>query len=148
MGLRLKNYDKNLMIATNDLHIALDLSANQDINLIVIGGESRKNHFSLLGYFSERMVSEMHADTTFIGIGAIDVKHGLMDFTTDEVKVKQAMINASRETIVLCDHTKFESVAFIRVCQLSEIDRIITGKELDASICSQLKEAGIDVVLV
>lgn len=148
LGLRLHDYDNNLMVATNDLHIAMELSANNDINLIVIGGENRKNHFALEGYFSEWMISEMHADIAFIGAGAIDINHGLMDFTTDTVKLKQAMINASREVIILCDHTKFESVAFVRISKLSEIDRIITGKELDPSVHARLTEIGIDVILV
>ena len=148
LGLRLKEYSSNLMVATNDLHIAIELSSNNDINLIVIGGENRKNHFSLEGYFGERMLSEMHADTTFIGAGAIDINHGLMDLTTDAVKKKQAMINASREVIVLCDHTKFESIAFVRITKLSEIDRIITGKEINPSTYKYLKENGIDVILV
>jgi DeoR/GlpR family transcriptional regulator of sugar metabolism len=33
-----------------------------------------------------------------------------------------------QRSILLCDHSKFETVAFVNVCKLSDVDIIITAK--------------------
>jgi hypothetical protein len=41
------------------------------------------------------------------------------------------MISNSQETILLCDHTKFGSFAFMHVAPLEKFDLVITGRELE-----------------
>ncbi|MCD2493734.1 DeoR/GlpR family DNA-binding transcription regulator [Lacrimispora sp. NSJ-141] len=143
----LKN-TSGLMIATSDLLTAVELTQNTDNDLIVVGGQVRKNYYSMIGYFSDRVISEMHADTAFISADAVDLNHGLMTFNLSEVNGKRGMINSARESILLCDHTKFDAVAFVSICPIVEIDKIITGKELDESKQEILHEYGIDIILI
>lgn len=144
---QLKDY-KNLMVATNDLSSAVVMADNPDINLIVVGGKVRSSYYSLVGVFAVNILEQIHADTLFLSADAIDLNHGLMSYNLDEVAVKRSMLAAAREVIVLCDHTKFFSVAFVKIANLEEVDCIITGKEVDPSIVESLKSMGIDVVLV
>ncbi|MCI8464403.1 MAG: DeoR/GlpR transcriptional regulator [Lachnospiraceae bacterium] len=143
----LKN-TSGLMIATSDLLTAVDLTQNTHNDLIVIGGQVRKNYYSMIGYFSDRVIAEMHADTAFISADAVDFNHGLMTFSLSEVNGKKGMIASARESILLCDHTKFDTVAFVSICPIIDIDKIITGKELDETKQAALHEYGIDVILV
>lgn len=148
LAVALKEYNYQLMVACNDLAASLELSNNEQIELIVIGGKLRKHNYSMIGYFSENIISQMHADTSFISTDAVDPQKGLMAFSLDEVTGKKAMIKGAREVILLCDHTKFSHIAFVTISNFEEIDRIITGKELDESTCHYLTELGIDVILV
>ena len=66
-----------LYIATNDLMSAVELSRFDNIDLMVLGGSLRKSHFSLNGYFTENMVSQIHADKAFIGVDAVDLNTDL-----------------------------------------------------------------------
>lgn len=141
-------YNKNLMVATSDLNIAYDLASNTNINMIVAGGLVRKNYFSMVGTFCEDVIKQLHADTFFMGIDAIDVTHGCMCYSLDEMQIKRAMLHAAKRTILLSDHSKFSDVAFVSVCKLSAIDLVITGKELDEKYVSALQENNIPLVQV
>ena len=140
--------EDELYIATNDILTARRLAKNGHISLTVLGGLLRKDHFSLNGYFTESMISQMHADTAFIGADAIDLSIGFMNFSVEEIQAKKLMLRASKRRIFLCDHTKFDSTAFVNICPFSDADMIITGVETKPEIESELNSLGIRVVRV
>ena len=136
-----------LYIATNDMMSAMELSGKSNIDLMVLGGNLRKHHFSLNGYFTESMIRQIHADKLFMGVDAIDFAIGMMNFSADEIQTKKYMIKAAHQTIVLCDHSKFERVAFVNICQFSDVDIIITGKELSSEYADKVAEFGVRLIL-
>lgn len=137
----------SLMVATYDLYIAMELSSMSNISLVVAGGMLRHKYNTLVGYFAEKVISEIHADRFFLSADAIDIDHGCMCYNIEEISVKKSMINSAKEVILLGDHTKFETIAFINVCSLSEVDTIITGKEIDPETLARLQDMDIQVVL-
>lgn len=137
---------KKLNIATNDLNSAMALSTNPDVSLIVLGGSLRARYYSMNGLFTEDMIRQIHADTTFLSVDAVDLSVGLMGYSIEEISSKRLMAEAAQRTIVLCDHSKFESLAFINICPLSAVDMIITGTEASPEIISKLEEQGVTVL--
>lgn len=137
-----------LYIATNDLMIAMELAYYPNIDLIVLGGSLRRNHFSLNGFFAENAVTQIHADKAFLGVDAIDFNIGMMNFSVEEIQAKKLMIQASKEIIILCDHSKFEKVAFVNICSFQDVDTLITGRETPQHIINQLVDAGVNVIAV
>jgi DeoR family fructose operon transcriptional repressor len=138
----------NLYIATNDLNSAMLLSQNTDIELTVFGGALRKHHYSLNGYFTENMIRQIHADKVFLGVDAVDMNIGYMNFSVEEIQTKKLMIQASNEVIVLCDHSKFEKIAFVNICHFDEVDLVITGKEINRDILHKMEEMKINMMIV
>jgi len=143
----LLNSFKWLMAATYDLNIASVLSEIQNVELVVIGGVQRKGFNTLNGYFAEMIIQQMHSDVLFLSADAIDLDHGYMCYNIAEISVKKALMKASREVVALCDHTKFDKIAFINICGLKEVHTIITGKELNSETLSRLREMDIKVIL-
>lgn len=139
---------KQLYIATNDLNSAMALSSNPDISLVVLGGKLRTGHFALNGLFTEDMIRQIHADTVFLSVDAVDPEVGFMCFNLEEVPSKRLMMQASQKVIVLCDHSKFENVAFVRICALAQVNLVITGQELHMDIRARLKELDVKLLLV
>ena len=137
-----------LYIATNDLMSAVELSHFNNVDLMVLGGSLRKSHFSLNGYFTENMVSQIHADKAFIGVDAVDFDTGFMNFSIEEIPASKLMIKASREVIVLCDHSKFNKVAFVNICKFEDVDLLITDSDIDDESLGRLKELGVEVMTV
>lgn len=125
----------------------MELSGKSNIDLMVLGGNLRKHHFSLNGYFTESMIRQIHADKLFMGVDAIDFAIGMMNFSADEIQTKKYMIKAAHQAIVLCDHSKFERVAFVNICQFSDVDIIITGKELSPEYADKVTEYGVRLIL-
>lgn len=147
MAKALKN-KKNITVATNDILIANELVHFKDINLTVIGGDIRKNYYTMYGYIALLALEHINADKVFLGVDAIDCTKGCMITNTEEVVIKKAMMAAAKERIVICDHSKFTNLAFIKLCQINEIDRIITGQELDSNIYNLFLEKGINIEIV
>lgn len=138
---------KNITVATNDLLIGCELATSMGIDLTMIGGNVRKNYFSMQGYFAQLAFEHINADKVFLGVDALDLTKGCMVTNMEEVVIKKAMLNTANEKIVICDHSKFTNVAFIKLCELNSIDRIITGKELDASVYNNFINEGISIEL-
>lgn len=140
---------RNLGIVTNDLLIAMRFATNTNNNcLMFAGGTLRHDYYATYGSFCEDMLSKIHAKRTFIAADAVDVQHGLISYTPDDIRVKQLLMKSGKEVILVCDHTKFELTAYIFVESLDCVDKIITGKELRADILQQLRDMGKTVILV
>ncbi len=137
-----------LYIATNDLMSALVLSNYNNINLMVLGGSLRHNHLSINGYFTDNMINQIHADKAFIGVDAVDLNTGFMNFSMDEITSNKSMMKASRETIVLCDHSKFSKVAFVNICKFSAVDIMITDEGADPEYIAKIRDFGTEVIIV
>jgi len=123
---------RHLIVATNDLQIAIKLSTNPDIKTICTGGVSRTNVFSLQGPIAEASLSNMSVDFCFLGADAIHPDGGIYNVNVEEVPIKQAMIRAANKVILVTDSTKFTLHGFAKVCDLSQVNVIITDDQIGA----------------
>jgi DeoR family transcriptional regulator, aga operon transcriptional repressor len=121
---------KHLTVVTNDLKIALILSSNPGITLIVAGGIVRPNVYSMMGNQVISFLRTLKVDKTFLGADAIHEDGVISNVILEEVEVKKAMLAAARTKIVLADSSKFQITGFCQVAELSTIDQLITGKEI------------------
>jgi DeoR/GlpR family transcriptional regulator of sugar metabolism len=139
---------KDVNLVTNDLMIAGDLTDFDGIDVTVAGGKLRKGYYTLLGYVAEDFIRHMRVDIVFVGFDAIDISAGCFITNVDEVAYKRRIIESSETVVAVCDYTKFTNTAFISVCPLSDIDVIITNKELDSTIAEALRQTHIELILV
>lgn len=139
---------RHLTILTNDIDIAYEIAHHTENDLIVAGGLLKKSSVTLMGMFTEKMLSELYVDKAFLAADAINIETGYMDYNTDEIPLKRTMINNSKQHIILCDHSKFQNTAFMSICPISAIDLTITGKEIDPEIVQKMLDAGAAVKLV
>lgn len=130
---------------TYDLLTAVELAKRPQVEMLMIGGFLRKKYYSTFGFFAEDMMKKLRVDVAFIGADTIDLEQGIMGYTPDDVKIKQMIMEAANEVILLCDHSKFDTQAFIHIAPLEKVSRIITGVELSPEITEQLTTMGIKV---
>lgn len=120
----LKDRD-DLIIVTNDIKIANELLESPN-KVIVTGGELQQEVGALYGVATQNMFKNIQADIFFLGAHAIDLKGGVMAPTFEKSLIKQLMLEASEETWVLADSSKFNRKALAKVCRFNEIDGVIT----------------------
>ncbi len=137
-----------LTAVTYDLLVAVEIAKFPAIDLMMLGGTLRKTYYSFYGFFAENMLKQITANKAFISADSIDLQQGLMSYTTDDIAIKKLLVQTSKQTILLCDHSKFEAHSYIKICELSDLDLVITGKEINESKLRQLQDAGIEVVTV
>lgn len=137
----------SLTVVTNDLRIACELSEESRIRVVTPPGVVRPGLYSLLGPQTVDFLRSLHVDRTFLGADAADVEAGVTNRTLEEVTVKQAMIQAARETVLVADHTKFGQVVFGQVCPLEALRVIVTDRALDRRYRNALRQAGVRLLL-
>lgn len=136
-----------IYVATTDLVSAMNMVEMPNVELTLVGGTVRQKHYCVVGWFAETMLKQIHADKAILGVDAIDFNLGFMNFSSEDVSINRLMMSASKQVIVLCDHTKFHSIAFTCLCPLNKVDVLITGKEARESDVESLRSQGIDVIL-
>nr|MBC7244519.1 DeoR/GlpR transcriptional regulator [Chloroflexota bacterium] len=139
---------RNLTVVTNDLQIAVKLAANPNIALVCTGGVARANVYTLLGPQTEAFLRTLRVNKTFLGADAIHEDGVIGNVVLEEVAIKQAMLHAGEQVIVLADSSKFGVIGFARVCDLGEVDVLITDTDVSTRALDMLKAWPVEVKLV
>ena len=87
----------------------------------------------------------MKADICFLGTNAIDIQYGITDNDWEVVQLKKAMIESSKMVVCLSIAEKVNSVQPIKVCELKEIDMLITELPADDLLLKPYIDAGVRV---
>ncbi len=137
-----------LTVITSSVKVTLSLYYKPNIEVIQLGGSTRKNSASVIGPDAESLLSELMCNKLFIGVDGIDLDFGLTTSNIAEAHLNQYMIKAAQEVIVLADSSKFGKRGFGKICDIGQIHKIITDKDAPLNIVQIIRERGIEVVLV
>lgn len=136
-----------LTVVTASLNVALILSRDPDIDIIQLGGMVRKSSSSIVGPYAEKMLENFSCSKLFLGVDGIDPDYGFTTTNSLEATLNQQMIKAAQKVIVLADSTKFGRRGFSRICELQDVDMIITDKEVKTTFIKRIEEKGIEIIL-
>ena len=66
----------------------------------------------------------------------------------EEVPIKQAMLRAAKQVILLADSSKFNKTGFVSVCNIKDIDLIITDSGVPKEMIEQCEALGVQMLVV
>jgi len=141
-------HKQGITVVTNDLHIAVCLAANPNIHLICTGGSARAYVFSLQGSQVASFIKTLKVDKTFIGADAIHADGTISNVNIDEVPIKQTMIAAAKQVVLLADSSQFEKTGFVKVCDLSQVSMIITDRCISREKMEMIQSMQIPLISV
>jgi DeoR/GlpR family transcriptional regulator of sugar metabolism len=127
------------------LRPVFELHESPGIKLLLPGGEVRPGELSLTGSLTEPSFSQLRFDTYVMGPCGIDAKAGITTHLLAETAVKRAAANTSQRVIAVADSSKLGRVAFGHVCDLDDVDIVLTDAEADQHMVEALRAAGVDV---
>lgn len=136
-----------LTVITASLQVSEILSANEDIDIIQLGGVLRHSSLSVVGKPAENILSQFSCSKLFIGVDGIDLDFGITTTDVREADLNKAMIHAAQKTIVLADSSKFGRRGFSKIADMDDIDLIITDPNVQPSIVKRLEEMGIEICI-
>ena len=142
----LKN-DSGLVVVTNALEILNIMSGMHGVMAISSGGNLRPKSMTFTGRAAEESMASYNIQKYFMSAEAIDLALGVMDAGEAEVLVKRKLIASVKETYLLADHSKFQTMAHITTCPVSDITTIITDDAIDERILKAYRDAGANVVV-
>lgn len=138
---------KNITVITNAINIALEL-ASSELEIILTGGSFQKKSSTLIGPLADEILGKISADKLFHGVDGIDFEIGLTTADITEANTSRVMMQRSSENILLVDSSKFGRRSLGVICQIKEINKIITTKEMDKAEIHKLADMGVEIVIV
>lgn len=138
----------DITVFTSSIPIALALeTATSRVTVIVTGGTLRPKQHSLVEPLAGMVLEHIRAATAFIGCNGVDVLGGITNVNLPETAVKQRMLASARQRVVVADSSKLDVVALAKVCDLDDVDLLITDAEADPAIVDSLRDQGLSVEL-
>jgi DeoR family transcriptional regulator of aga operon len=138
---------QNVTVITNAVNIAAELSGSA-LDVILTGGNLRKNSFSLVGPIAEETLRRLNADVLFLGVDGFDVEYGLTTPNLLEAKVNRAMMDVAKVVVAVCDSSKFGRRSLSLIAPPSSLQRVITDRGISKVDQNALKKSGVEVNIV
>lgn len=137
---------RDLLVITNNLHVAMLLYPNPAMKVIVAGGQVRHADGAVTGASAIDLIRQFNVDQAVIGASAIDESGTLLDFDYQEVRVSQSIIENARRVILVCDHLKVGRAAPVRIADIRQVDVFVTDRMVSPDLARVCADAGVEVV--
>ena len=132
--------DKNVTVVSHSLLVLRELENRNDIKLIALGGQYRREVKSFM--FDTNEVC-YNFSKVFISTVGLTIQKGLTNNDYIEGEVKKKMISNSRENYIVLDDSKFDKDAFITFNNLEKITGVITNSKPNKKYLDYFKKKGI-----
>ena len=138
---------KNITLVTNSFRAVNDLLTCEEVEVIHIGGQLRRNLQSSIGSIAENALKTLRVDKVFIGVNGVDFTIGYTTPNLFEASIKRAMLENANERYILADSSKFHQTFLSIICPPDGIDHIITDSSIDPESVSQAEAASVDLII-
>ncbi|MBE6649831.1 MAG: DeoR/GlpR transcriptional regulator [Ruminococcaceae bacterium] len=136
----------NLTLITNSVEILLDLPASNDWRVISTGGAYSQDSMSFLSSSAISAVSNYHADYAVMSCKGLDIEKGITDTRENNAHLKKCFLKSANKIVLAVDNTKFDKVSFVKICELEDIDIIVTDAKPSADCIKEFERKNIELI--
>ena len=139
---------RDIVVFTNALNIALELEeAIPRFTVIITGGTLRPLQHSLVDPLGVLMFERIKVHTAILGCNGIDPQAGITNVNLPETEIKRRMLQAARHRILVADGSKVGEVELAYLCDVDDVDLLITDNSADPAILAALRERGLEILI-
>ncbi|MFO7169876.1 MAG: DeoR/GlpR family DNA-binding transcription regulator [Chloroflexota bacterium] len=138
---------RSLTVVTNGLNIALELAADQGIEVLCTGGAVDGRFFTLTGPMTERALRSHYFDVAVIGVSGVSAEAGLTVNSPRNAVALELMIDHALRVVVVADHSKLGRIGFARLAPLDAVDTLVTDERPPDELCDALRDSGVELVV-
>lgn len=99
---------------------------------------------SMVNPLATVLLERINPPIAFVGCNGFDISAGITNVNLPEAEIKRSIVLAGRRRVVVADGSKLGSVAVAKVCDLSEVDLVITEHTADPATVARVV-AGCEV---
>jgi DeoR/GlpR family transcriptional regulator of sugar metabolism len=138
-----------LTVFTPDLNIALVLSELSQVDVIVTGGRIDKTTKSCAGDDTKQYFEKINPNLVFLACNAwIDESPGVSTPSYSKVIIKKALLKRHAKKVLVVDSSKYGATSLYKICDIDDLDVVVTDKGLPEDICESLKKRGVIMLRV
>lgn len=138
---------KQVTVITPAVKVTLELSNRPNVEVLQLGGLIRQNSSSVAGSYAEYILENISCGILFIGVDGIDFDFGLSISNLTEAGLNQKMISTAQSVAILADHTKFGKRGIGKICDLDQVQYIVTDSRVSPETVKSLEDRGIKVIM-
>lgn len=136
----------SITVITNSIENVLELADADDFEVICTGGTLKQNTMSFRGNKTIEVINSCNADKVFLSCKGLDIFKGATDGNEDIAGIKQQMIKSSVKTYLVVDNSKFDKIGFAKICDLKDVDVIITDEKPSDMWLKAFDENGVKCI--
>jgi DeoR family transcriptional regulator of aga operon len=146
IGRSLRHRDK-VQVVTNAINIGMELCNQPGIRTYLTGGVVPWAwSFSLTGNAALTFLDNVIMDKVFLSVTGLDAERGATTLETDEALVYRKMLKQSKQVIVVADASKLGKVSPAFICQLTEMNILITDTSASPELLAPFERQGIRII--
>jgi DeoR family transcriptional regulator, aga operon transcriptional repressor len=135
-----------ITVVTNALSIAGELAVRPQIKLVVTGGVARSESHELIGPLATYVLADLTFDWAILGVDGLDAVAGATAHHEGEASINRLMTQRAQRVAIVADSSKLAKRAFVRVCDIDEIDVVVTDATPDNPAAAALADKGVQVI--
>jgi DeoR family glycerol-3-phosphate regulon repressor len=137
---------EDLLVITNNIHVAMVLYPRPRIEVIVAGGSLRRSDGGIVGSATVGLIRQFKVDYAIIGASAIESDGTLLDFDYQEVQVAQSILANARHAMLVADSSKLRRSAPVRIAHISQVQTWVTDGLGDSPVRDVCRERGVRLI--
>ncbi|MDH2925134.1 DeoR family transcriptional regulator [Nicoletella semolina] len=141
-------YLRDVVVMTNGLDVAMELTGAEGVQVRMPGGILRKNALSFSGISAEKNLENYVFDKVFLGVDGYDLKVGITTHNEQEASLNRLMCDISTQVIAVTDSSKFGKRSFHVIRDFARIDVLVTDNGIPAEYLQAFQQQGVEVILV
>ena len=91
--------------------------------------------------------ASVQADVAIMGAGGLSPS-GVTNSHVLLIDIQHAMMKAANRVILCVDHTKWGRQSLVKLCDISNVDTIVTTESAPSDMVKLCRDAGCDVITV
>lgn len=121
-----------IQVVTNSLLIANLFAEDEQVELVLLGGILYPRTGVTLGSIAIGCLADLHADLLMFSLAGIYGQE-TYNINLTMAQVEQQMLRQATYSLLLMDSSKFGRKSLVRVCDLADVDRIVTDEAVDTA---------------
>lgn len=135
-----------LQVLSNSLHIIDALLPQAGTRIAVPAGTVFREQNIVLSPFEDDGMGRYRASRMFMGAVSVG-RHGVMQTDVILAQVERRLLERAEELVLLVDSSKFQAPAGHVVCELQDVDIVVTDEGLHDEHRRLLEQAGARVIV-
>lgn len=137
---------QDLFVATNSIPAVSALQNAPGVVVALAGGQVRLRDLDLIGTASLEFFSQYRVDLAIFSCGGICESGQILDYNSDEIAARKAIVDCAKTRILVVDRAKFGLDLPCRMHSLWDYDIIVTQGEISPAIRARCADAGCRIV--
>ncbi|MGF1724830.1 DeoR/GlpR family DNA-binding transcription regulator [Photobacterium nomapromontoriensis] len=127
-------------VVTNSINVVETLSKKNNIKVICLGGEYSTKYEGFYGMITKSALLKLSLDFCVISCSGFDFDKGVWDSNEINLDVKRTLLDVSDHAIVIADETKYKKRSLLKICEIHEIDYLVTNISIDNETKADLEK--------